>query len=382
MYIRTKHVHQNGRVYECLLIVENVRTSKGPRQKTIANLGRKDVLDPSTLEKLVQSMAPLARQTMIFDPSNEDEGYLGSRYLGALPVFHRLFEDLGIGPFLRKAHETDMPLDVAVFAMVASRLVRPSSKLRTFEEWLPSVAFPAFESVQLHHLYRALDLLAETKDALEKNLWEKTRSPFSSSVDLVLADTTNTYVEGETRGDLAQFGKSKDKRYDRRLLSIGTLVTGEAIPIGHEVFPGNLHDTKAFKHLIEALRDRFSIGKVILCADRGMVSEKILEGIGEMDLPYVVGSRMTREAERAISDWAGIWRDLKGYPSIRIKPVFYGDEWYVVCHNKEEAAREKVRRKEILTRQSPSEEEPIGLLAASEHVLPPIRPAGWEAPGP
>ncbi|MHB1937972.1 MAG: IS1634 family transposase [Acidobacteriaceae bacterium] len=349
MYIRTKRVYQNGRWYEYLLIVEAARTSKGPRQKTIANLGRKDLLDPSEIDKLVRSMAPLAQRTLILDPLREDEGYQGSRLLGALPVFRRLFEDLGVGPFLREANRTDMPLDRAVFAMVAARLIDPLSKLRTFAEWLPSVYAPDLEDLRLHHLYRALDLLAQSKDALEQTLWQKTRGLFNPAVDLVLVDTTNTYVEGDTRGDLAQYGKSKERRYDRRLLSIGVLVTGAGIPIGHEVFPGNLHDARAFTRLVSSLGGRFSISRVILCADRGMVSEQILKGLREAGLPYVVGCRMTRAAERAISDRAGVWRELEGLP-VRIKPLRVEGEWYVVCHNWEEAEREKARRQEIITR--------------------------------
>lgn len=244
MYIRTKRVWQNGRRYEYLLIVEATHTSRGPRQKTIANLGRKDRLDPADIDKLVRSMAPLAQRTLILDPEREDQGYQGSLLLGALPVFDRLFEDLGIGPYLRQVNPTDMPLERAVFAMVAARLINPGSKLKTFEQWLPSVHAPTLADLRLHHLYRVLDLLAQTKDALEQTLWHKTRGLFNPAVDLVLVDTTNTTVEGQTRGELAQFGKSKDKRCDRRLLSIGVLVTGAGIPIGHQVFPGNLHDTK------------------------------------------------------------------------------------------------------------------------------------------
>jgi len=350
MYIRTKRLHQNGKVYEYLLIVETVRTAKGPRQRTVANLGRKDRLEPDSLDKLVRSMAPLAQGTVIFDPKKAGEGYRGSRGFGPLPVFDRLFEELGIGSFLRGA-ETAMPLDKAVLAMVASRLMAPASKLRTFEEWLPEVYFPAFEGLKLHHFYRALDLLADRKDALEKRLWDNTRSLFEPAVDLVLVDTTNTYVEGDTRGDLAQFGKSKEKRYDRRLLSVGVLVTKDGVPIGHEVFPGNLHDTRAFTALIASLRGRFLLDRVMLCADRGMVSEKILDGLREAGIPYVVGSRLTRTAEAAISDRGGLWQDLKDFPDLRIKPYRAEDgEAYVVCLNKAEAAHEKARRKEIVIR--------------------------------
>ena len=350
MFIRTKRVLQNGRIYEYLLIVESTRTAKGPRQKTIANLGRKDQLEPDALDKLVRSMAPLAQGTVIFNPTEATEGYRGSRVLGPLPVFKRLFEDLGIGPLLRQA-ETAMPLDQAVFAMVASRLMEPASKLRTFEDWLPEVYFPPFAELKLHHFYRALDLLAERKDALEKMLWDRTRSLFDPTVDLVLVDTTNTYVEGDTIGDLAQFGKSKEGRYNKRLLSIGTLVSKDGIPIGHEVFAGNLHDTRAFTKLIESLQKRFLLGKVMLCADRGMVSTGILADLRKEGIPYVVGSRLTREAEAAISDRAGIWQELKDFPDLCIKPYVTEDgEAYVVCLNKVRAAYEKTRRREIVAR--------------------------------
>lgn len=80
-----------------------------------------------------------------------------------------------------------------------------------------------------------------------------------------------------------------------------------------------------------------------------MVSEQILKGLREQGLPYVVGCRMTLKAQRAISDRAGVWRELPGLP-VRIKPLRVKDEWYVVCHNPEEAKREKVRRQEIIGR--------------------------------
>jgi hypothetical protein len=51
-------------------------------------------------------------------------------------------------------------------------------------------------------------------------LWAKTHTHFSPPVDLILVDTANPYVEGDTQGQITQYGKSKDKRYNRRLLSI------------------------------------------------------------------------------------------------------------------------------------------------------------------
>src|SRR5579875_442768 len=291
MFVRTKRVQQNGKTYEYLLIVETVRRGKAVRQRVVANLGRKDKVDPKTIDALVKGLAPLTEDVLVLDPHREDEGYQGGRLLGALPVLHRLWEDLGIGPYLRRVNQSAMPVEIAAFAMVAARLMQPSSELGTYRHWFPTVYWPAFEKLSLHHLYRALDLLVTVKDGLEAELWERRRRLFSSDVDLVLVDTTNTYVEGATKGRLAQFGKGKDKRYDKRLITLGVMVTKEGVPIGHEVFPGNTADSRAFTVLLRRLKARFHLSHVILCADTGMVSETILQALAQDGIPYIVGSR-------------------------------------------------------------------------------------------
>jgi hypothetical protein len=42
------------------------------------------------------------------------------------------------------------------------------------------------------------------------------------------------------------------------------------------------------------VRTRFNLGRVILVADRGMVSEKVLQEIEKAGLEYIVGVRMRK----------------------------------------------------------------------------------------
>ena len=247
MFVRTKRVHQNGKDYEYLLLVETTRERGKVVQRTILNLGRSDQIDRSRIDAMVQGLSGLTQSTLVLDPHSEAEGLQDCRVLGALPVLRRLWRDLSVEGALRTiSRETEMPLSEAVFALVAARLMAPQSKRATYRSWLRSVYAPEFEGLALHHFYRALDLLEEHKDAIEQRLWNRTQELFAPVLDLVLMDTTNTYFHGETRGDLAQYGKGKDKRYDRRLVAVGLLVTREGIPMGHEVFPGNISDTEAF----------------------------------------------------------------------------------------------------------------------------------------
>ena len=61
-------------------------------------------------------------------------------------------------------------------------------------------------------------------------------------------------------------------------------MTTDGIPIGHEVFPGNIHDTRAFAELIPILDQRFTIVQAMLFADRGLVSKRILAGFDPQDI--------------------------------------------------------------------------------------------------
>ncbi|GAX89164.1 transposase [Effusibacillus lacus] len=78
---------------------------------------------------------------------------------------------------------------------------------------------------------------------------------------------------------------------------MGLLMTKQGIPIAHQVFPGNRHDTKTFGMVIEDLKQRFSVRKVILVGDRGMASEANLEQIRTLDMEYVVGVKLRKSQQ-------------------------------------------------------------------------------------
>jgi transposase len=72
------------------------------------------------------------------------------------------------------------------------------------------------------------------------------------------------------------------------------------VPIGHEVFPGNTHDAKAFAALLTAFKERSSSGRVMLCTDRCMVLGQILGPLRRKKIKYMVGSRL-HEAKAALA---------------------------------------------------------------------------------
>ncbi len=349
MYIRTKTFkNKDGSTRTYLYIVRGRRVNGKVKQEIVANLGRLERLQEGELDRLIEGLARFSRRKWI---EAQAQSVLASwaRDLGPALIFRRLWEELKLDRILKELlAQTEISIDVeeAVFAMVLNRLCDPESKLGV-SRWKETVYRPEFEGLKLHHFYRALDFLADHKDEIEERLFERIRDLFNLELDLVFWDTTSTYFEGRGAEGLCEYGFSKDHRPDRVQVVLGLLMTREGIPIAHEVFPGATADVETFRAVLRELQKRFRIRRVILVADRGMVSRKVLEEIEAMGLEYLVGVRMRRlGAMREVLSRGGRFREVKG--NLRVKEVWYEGRRYLVCFNPEEAERERRVREEMV----------------------------------
>jgi hypothetical protein len=138
--------------------------------------------------------------------------------------------------------------------------------------WLPTVWEPRWAALDLHHLYRGLDVLAEVGPELERVIFDGYRDLFHLELDLVFFDTTSTYFVDHPRTPLAQRGDSQDRRPDRQQLLLGLLMTRDGLPVGHWVFPGATVDHQAMAAALQDLQARWPITRLIVVGDRGMLA--------------------------------------------------------------------------------------------------------------
>jgi len=257
--------------------------------------------------------------------------------------------------------------------MVCNRLIAPSSE-RAMNRWKEDVYEPKWDRYDLHHFYRALDFLADHKENLELSLYKASKDLFNYKVDVVMFDTTSVsyWGEGEVANELLKYGYPKNKRNDLKQLVIGIIMDQRGFPIGHEVWEGNKSDKPAFKEVIEKIKKKYSIGKVIMVADRGMVSEDNIKYLEENGYEYILGVKMRQMSkirkEILLSDegFEDIGKRLKG-KEIREMELWErekkqrGEEVkeeekevyseslkskrrWVVCYNEEIASIEKEKR--------------------------------------
>ena len=167
--------------------------------------------------------------------------------------------------------------------------------------WVSTVECPGFESIALHHLYRTVGgFLSEVRERLEWELFARDRDLFSDELDLVFIDTTSTFIWRDEESELRRRGHSKDRQPDQPQVVLCVAVDQRGWPIAWDILPGNTVDGKAFVAMIAKLRERFRIRRVVVVADRGMISEgtiALLTEHEEAPFDYILGCRMRRQKE-------------------------------------------------------------------------------------
>jgi hypothetical protein len=352
MFVRVKRVEAKSRRYEYLQIVENFREGDRVRQRIVGSLGRLDELNASgDLERVITQLVEQCPSVRILRA--EQTGQLAvqsDRAWGPALVFDRLWEELGLKALLPTlVRGVDFDFERMVFAQVLQRFCEPGSDLAG-SKWIGTVHEPAFDGLRLEHFYRSLGRLWKHKARIEEALYLRGRDLFNGDLDLAFFDTTSTYFEGTSLKGWAKLGKSKDHRPDHLQLVIGVVMRRDGLPVACEIWPGNTADMTTLVPIVEALKKRFRIRKVVLVCDRGMVSAKNLAAVEEAGFQYIVGMKMRNlvEVRDEVLGRAGRYHEVSD--NLRVKEVLVENRRYVVCFNPDEAKKDRADREATIAK--------------------------------
>lgn len=353
MFVRTKTVRSAGRTYRYLHLVENYRQDGRVRQRIVGSLGRlEDLQQSGNLEQVIRQLVEHCPAVRLLQA--EAAGSLvvdADKTWGPVLIFERLWDELGLRDHLRRLSRgmrTQFDFERMVFVQVLQRLLAPGSDL-SGSKWVKTIEGKGFDRLRLEHFYRCLGHLWSKKEAIEEGLYRRDLDLFNHELDLVFFDTTSTYFEGTSWRDWwAKRGKSKDHRPDHLQLVIGVVMRRDGMPIACEVWPGNTADVTTVRPVVERLRRRFRIEKVVFVCDRGMVSKDNLQALEDAGYQYIVGVKMRglREVKDEVLGRAGRYREVN--ERLQVKEVWVEDRRYVVCLNPEEAAKDRHDREAIL----------------------------------
>lgn len=368
MFLKRNRRHCNGVSYESWLLVESVRTARGPRHRVVAHLGKLPGLDKEARigwEHIGRILDGKARRSDFLRPAEPDPPdwarvdlsrvrverlrRFGEVYLGLA-----LWRRLGLDQFFNEVMEAgreELPWATMACLLVLARFCAPSSELQIAEHWFAKTALDDLlgvrpEKINEDRLYRALDALLPHKDALFAHFQQTYGELFGTTYDLLLYDVTSTYFEGTgARNPQARRGYSRDGRPDCVQVCIGLVVTPEGLPLAYEVFDGNRTDVRTVEEIIETMERKYGQARRTWVMDRGMVSEENLERLRRRGASYLVGTpkAMLRRFERELTEKD--WREVA--PGVEVKlcaaPEGSGER-FVLCRSATRTEKEKAMR--------------------------------------
>jgi hypothetical protein len=367
MYLRTiSRRNKDGSVVRYLQLAHNQRDPQTgqTRADVLYSFGREDQLDRSALARLARSLTRLQEPVEILASSADpDLRYVDSRPMGGAWVLDALWRRLSIDTTLERllaGRRLDPRVERVLFALVANRALEPLSKLAGARWVREAVAIPGLDDVDEDTCYRAMDWLLEIEDELATAVYWSVADLLDLEVDLLFFDTTSTYFEsdgdditaedGERTIGFRTFGHSKDSRPDLPQVIIGMAVTRTGIPIRVWTWPGNTNDSALIREVRDDLR-QWKLNRVVWVADRGFTSAENRRYLQRAGGHYILGEKLRGESAEAAAALARPGRFHTVAANLRVKEVVIDDgtmrDRFVICHNPEQAERDRIVRQAI-----------------------------------
>ena len=339
--IKTKG--QNGAEYTSYLLRRSYREGGKVRHENLGNLSH---LPIEVIEAIRKMLA--GRVLVDLEEQFEIESSLGHGHVGAvLAVLRQLDLERLI------SRERSRERDLAV-AMVCQLVISPASKLSMTRRFAQSTLAEELSlgEVTEPELLAAMDWLFSRQERIEQTLARR----HLSDGGFVLYDLSSSYVEGRCC-ELAALGHNRDGKKGKLQINWGLVCSPEGRPVSVQVHPGNTEDSTTLPGVLERIRERFGIGRVILVGDRAMITDAHAAKLKELGAGFV--SALKTAQIRKLMSAGELQLSLFDETNLaEITSEEFPGERLVVCRNPHLQA-ERVRKREDLLQATERELEKV-----------------------
>lgn len=239
--------------------------------------------DAGDTAEMPQFVAVDVDSLQLAQPRSVGVEHLGLHAIAQLGLLEKLTE-LGV----------NAPMRAAIIGNIIGRMAKPASELATWE-WLQKQSALGelidFDYTSMPHmrLYRASDTLLKHRTALENHLFSAVSNLFSLQETVTLYDLTNTYFEGALEANKqAKHGRSKEKRSDCPLVTLGLVLDGSGFVRRSQVFAGNVSEGGTLETMLNGLAA--PTGALVIM-DAGIATEANVEWLVARGYRYLVVKR-------------------------------------------------------------------------------------------
>jgi transposase len=264
---------------------------------------------------------------------------------GIHDIYGDLYDSIGFSRIF-----TSCPVSRPVMKdIVMARLAKPCSKRSSCEMLERDFGI----SIPLEKIYRMMDTLTDERiNEVQEICWAHTIELFSEEIKVMFYDCTTLYFESFTEDELRQFGYSKDHKFNQGQVVLALMVTNEGLPVGYDVFAGNMNEGKTFKYAIERIKTRYHVQKVVVVADSGLLSKENIALLEQENLEYILGARLKSLSvawQNKILDNTDYKKITKNKDLLRITNYTYSEKRrLIVTHSVKRAEKDRNDREKAV----------------------------------
>lgn len=220
-------------------------------------------------------------------------GYLFLQQLYYQLGLHRICKEIS------NKYKFTFNLDSILSRLIYGRILFPSSKLNTYQESNRLLEQPDFE---LHHVYRALEVISKETDFIQSTLYENSLSISKRNDHILYYDCTNYFFEIEEEDGLKQYGVGKDHK-PNPIVGMGLFMDGDGIPLAFNIHSGNTNEQMTLRPLEEKILKDFELSKFIVCTDAGLSSMENRKFNDKKNRAFIT-TQSVKKLKKHLKQWA------------------------------------------------------------------------------
>ena len=214
----------------------------------------------------------------------------------------KIYYDLGINDictFIKDKYQFHYDLNNILSNLIYSRIIYPSSKLKTLESSKNFLEQPNFT---YNDILRSLEVLSKESDYIQSELYKNSLKYSKRNDKVLFYDCTNYYFEIEEEDDFRKYGKSKEHR-PNPIIGMGLFLDGDGIPLTFDTFEGNKNEQGTLKPLEEKIIKDFNNPMFVVCTDAGLSSTANRKFNNQSNRKFVT-TQSLKKLKQFLKDWS------------------------------------------------------------------------------
>jgi len=268
-YYIIKDINKNGKrttmIVERLGTLDNIKLRAGAINPNVwlkEYICKLNIEEKENKRKLIKIYSPFKQINI-----NKQKTFNGG-YLFLQDIYYNL-ELNKICDEITNKYQFKYDLNSILSNLIYSRIIYPSSKLKTVELSKNFIEQPNFE---YQHVLRALEVISNETDFIQAELYKNSLKYAKRNDKILFYDCTNYYFEIEQENGLKQYGISKENK-PSPIVQMGLFLDGDGIPLAFDITPGNTNERVTLRPLEEKIINDFNNSKFVVCTDAGLASK-------------------------------------------------------------------------------------------------------------